>query len=103
MGHKSVVVFDHDVLDHIEGNPAEFVRRLKTALFTHRRLGGSVSVSGATVANVIWSGHTDLSPVLKIVDFHGENITYRDALDIAAIHRNAKPQKIHLDYELSGI
>ena len=60
MGHKSdksVVIFDHDVLDHMENDPDEFVRRLKHAIFTHRSHGGgSVSISGATVANVVWSG-----------------------------------------------
>ena len=76
MGHKSIVVFDHDVLDHMEKDPAEFVKRLKNAILTYRRLGGSVSVSGATVANVVWSGHTDLSPTLKFVDFRVENKTY---------------------------
>lgn len=76
MGYKSVVVFDHDVIDNMDKDPVEFVRRLKNAIFTHRRLGGSVSVFGATVANVVWSGHTDLSPTLKFVDFHVENKTY---------------------------
>ena len=76
MGHKSVVVFDHDVIDHMENDPVEFVRRLKHAMFSHRQHGGSVSVSGATVANVVWSGHSSLSPILKFVDFQVENITY---------------------------
>lgn len=84
MGHKSVVVFDHDVLDHMENNPTEFVRRLKHAIFTHRRLGGSVSVSGATVANVVWSGHSSLSPVLKIEDFQGINVT-NDAQELESL------------------
>ncbi len=86
MGHKSVVVFDHDVLDHMENDPAEFVRRLKHAIFTHRRLGGSVSVSGATVANVVWSGHTDISPILKFEDFTGVNATYDDVKPIVTEH-----------------
>ena len=76
MGHKSVVIFDHDVLDHMENDPDEFVRRLKHAIFTHRSHGGSVSVAGATVANVVWSGHSSLSPVLKIEDFRAINVTY---------------------------
>jgi len=76
MGHKSIVVFNHDVLDHMENDPAEFVSRLKHAILTHRRLGGSVTMTGATVANVVWSGHADLSPTLKFVDFQVENETY---------------------------
>jgi hypothetical protein len=84
MGHKSVIIFDHDVIDHMENDPAEFVRRLKHAMFTHRRAGGSVSVSGATVANVVWSGHSSLTPVLKIEDFKGINVTY-DAQELESL------------------
>lgn len=76
MGHKAVAIFDFDNLESMKADPAEFVRRLEIALLTHRRLGGSVSVNGTTVANVVWSGHTDLSPVLRVVDFRAENVTY---------------------------
>jgi hypothetical protein len=46
------------------------------AVVDHRRTGGSVSMGGCTVANVVWSGHTDLSPILKIQDFQALNVTY---------------------------
>lgn len=77
MGHKAIAVIDLDNLDLIDRDPAEFVRRFKIAILTHRGLGGSVTIGGGTVANVVWSGHTDLSPVLKFVDFHVENESYR--------------------------
>lgn len=76
MGHKSVVIFDHDSLHQLKEDPAEFVRRLELAILGHRQHGGSVSIGGATVANVVWSGHADLSPVLEIVDFQAKNVTY---------------------------
>lgn len=76
MGHKAVVIFDFDNLQAMRDDPVEFVRRLDIALATHRRLGGSVSMAGCTVANVVWSGHADLSPVLKIQDFQALNQTY---------------------------
>lgn len=79
MGHKAVTIFDLDHLDNMEKDPAEFVRRLKNAILTHRRLGGSVSIDGATVASIVWSGHVDNSPVLKFVDFKVENVTYGSA------------------------
>lgn len=78
MGHKAVFVLDIDHINEIDAiNAAEFVRRLKLAALGHRHRGGSVSINGATVANVVWSGHADLSPVLKIVDFEAENMTYQ--------------------------
>lgn len=90
MGHKSVVIFNHDVLDHMEKDPVEFVRRLQHAMLTHRFSGGSVSVSGATVANVVWSGHTDLSPVLKFEDFTAKNVTYENIVgDFYLTHGNS--------------
>jgi hypothetical protein len=77
---------------YLINDPAEFVRRLKHAIFTHRRLGGSVSVSGATVANVVWSGHTDLTPVLKFEDFKGINVT-NDAQELESLgFRLAAPE-----------
>lgn len=76
MGHKAVVIVDLDHLDRMDQDPAEFVRRLKNSLLAHRRTGGSVSVGGATVANVVWSGHADLSPTLKFVDYRAENLSY---------------------------
>lgn len=69
MGHKAIAIIDFDHLDRMEKDPAEFVRRFKQALLTHARLGGSVSVGGATVANVVWSGHANLTPVLQFPDF----------------------------------
>ena len=76
MGHKAVVLFDFDNLENMRKDPAEFVRRLEIALLAHRRTGGSVSVDGATVANVVWSGHAALTPILKIKDFQAINVTY---------------------------
>ena len=76
MGHKAVVIVDFDHLENMEADPAEFVRRFKQALLTHRRLGGSISMGGATVANVVWSGHADLTPYLAIQDFQAINVTY---------------------------
>ena len=93
MGHKAVVVMDLDVLDMIEENPAEFARRLKNAVLTHRRLGGSVSLGGATVANVVWSGHADLSPILKFVDFRADNLSY-------VVPDKMKPSSEELDAQL---
>lgn len=90
MGHKAVIVIDIDLLDSIEHNPAEFARRLKNSILTHRRLGGSVSHEGSTVANVVWSGHADLSPVLKFVDFHVENLSY-------VVPEKMKPSSEELD------
>lgn len=84
MGHKAVVIVDFDHLENMEKDPAEFVRRFKAALLTHRRLGGSVSMGGATVANVVWSGHNDLTPVLKIQDFQAINVTH-DADELEAL------------------
>lgn len=84
MGHKAVVIFDFDNLGAMCTNPAEFVRRLNSALLTHNRLGGSVSMAGCTVANVVWSGHTDLTPVLKIQDFHAIDATH-DANELEAL------------------
>ena len=84
MGHKSVVILDHDNLHLLKTDPAEFVRRLELAALGHRRTGGSVSMGGATVANVVWSGHTDLTPVLKIQDFHAINVT-ADAQELEAL------------------
>lgn len=84
MGHKAVVIVDFDNLQNMEADPTEFVRRFKNALLTYQRLGGSVSIGGATVANVVWSGHTDRSPVLRIVDFRAENVT-RDAEELQAL------------------
>lgn len=75
MGHKSVVILDHDNLHLMKTDPTEFVRRLELAALSHRRTGGSVSMGGATVANVVWSGHTDLTPFLKIQDFQAINVT----------------------------
>lgn len=76
MGHKAVVIVDMDHLDLMDVNPAEFVRRLKNSVLSHRSHGGSVSVEGATVANVVWSGHASLSPTLKFVDYRAENLSY---------------------------
>lgn len=84
MGHKAVVIVNFDNLDNMEEDPAEFVSRLKHALLTHRRLGGSVSMGGATVVNVVWSGHTDLTPILKIQDFQAINVT-EDARELEAL------------------
>jgi hypothetical protein len=84
MGHKAVVIVNFDVLDNMEKDPAEFVSRLKHALLTYRRLGGSVSMGGATVANVVWSGHADLTPFLKIQDFQAINVT-EDARELEAL------------------
>jgi subtilisin family serine protease len=78
------VLFDLDHLDNMEKDPVEFVRRLKLSLLSHRRTGGSVSMSGTTVANVVWSGHVDLTPVLKIQDFQAINVTY-DANELEAL------------------
>ncbi len=90
MGHKAVAIIDFDNLQNMEDDPAEFVRRFKNALLTHRRLGGSVSIGGATVANVVWSGHTDLSPVLRIVDFQAENVTI-DAEELQGLGFRLEP------------
>lgn len=87
MGHKAVVVFDLDHLGLMHTDPTEFVRRLELSILTHRRLGGSVSIGGATVANAVWSGHADLSPVLKFEDFQARNVTYEDVKPIVAEHR----------------
>lgn len=76
MGHKAVVIFDHDNLHRMKEDPAEFVRRLEMAILSHRRTGGDVSMNGCTIANAVWSGHTDLTPVLEIKDFRAENVTY---------------------------
>ena len=84
MGHKAVVIIDFDNLGAMRADPAEFVRRLDIALATHRRTGGSVSMDGCTVANVVWSGHTDLTPVLKIQDFEAVNVTH-DANELEAL------------------
>ena len=84
MGHKAVVLFDFDNLTAMRSDPAEFVRRLEAALSTHRRLGGSVSMDGCTVANVVWSGHADLTPVLKIQDFKAVNVT-EDANELESL------------------
>lgn len=77
MGHKAVVLFDLDHLDNMEKDPAEFVRRLKHSILSHRRLGGSVSMGGATVATAVWSGHASLTPVIKFEDYNAENVTYK--------------------------
>lgn len=84
MGHKAVVIIDFDNLQTMRADPEGFVRRLDSALATHRRLGGSVSMGGCTVANVVWSGHTDLTPVLKIQDFQAINVT-NDANELEAL------------------
>ena len=76
MGHKAVVIVDMDNLDLMDVNPAEFVRRFKNSILSHRSHGGSVSVEGATVANVVWSGHVSLSPTLKFIDYRAENLSY---------------------------
>jgi hypothetical protein len=76
MGHKAVVIVDFDNLQSMRDDPVEFVRRLDIALATHRRTGGSISMDGCTVANVVWSGHSSLTPVLEIQDFQALNITY---------------------------
>lgn len=81
MGHKAVAVFDLDVLDLIDSNPIEFARRFKIAILNHRQIGGFVSIGGETVANVVWSGHADLAPVLKFTSYGAENVTYSDTLD----------------------
>lgn len=87
MGHKAVVLFDLDHLGLMKAEPAEFVRRLELAILSHRRTGGSVSVGGATVANAVWSGHANLSPILVIEEFTARNVTYEDTKPIAAEHR----------------
>ena len=87
MGHKAVVIVDFDNLQAMRADPEGFVRRLDMALASHRRTGGSVSMGGCTVANVVWSGHTDLSPILKIQDFQALNVTYDDVKPIVAEHR----------------
>jgi hypothetical protein len=93
MSHKAVVVIDIDSLDAMEQSPAEFVRRLKNSMLMHRQLGGSVSCNGDTVANVVWSGHTDLSPILKFVGFHVENLSY-------TVPEKMKPSMEELDVTL---
>jgi hypothetical protein len=90
MGHKAVAIIDFDNLQHMEDDPAEFVRRFKNALLTYQRLGGSVSIGGATVVNVVWSGHTDREPVLRIVDFRAEDLT-RDAEMLQALGLRLDP------------
>jgi hypothetical protein len=45
-------------------------------MLMHHQLGGSVSHNGDSVTNVVWSGHADLSPILKFVDFQVENLSY---------------------------
>jgi hypothetical protein len=75
MGHKAVAVFDLDVLDLIEKDPALFAKRMKDAILTHRRLGGAVSLGGATVAHVVWSGHADQKPILKFIDFRADDLS----------------------------
>jgi hypothetical protein len=87
MGHKAVVIFDFDNLSAMRADPEGFVRRLEQSLLSHRRTGGSVSMGGCTVANVVWSGHADLSPILKIQDFQALNVTYEDVGPIVAEHR----------------
>jgi hypothetical protein len=77
MGHKSVVIFDHDALHKLKEDPEEFIRRLELAILSQRRTGGSVSMGGQTVANVVWGGDSSLSPVLEIVDFQAKNVTYQ--------------------------
>ena len=90
MGHKSVVIFDHDNLHQMKQDPAEFVRRLEIAILAHRRTGGSVSIGGCTVANAVWSGHTDLIPVLRIKDFTAENVTY-DVQELQSLGFRVEP------------
>ena len=92
MGHKSVVIFDHDNLHRMKQDPVEFVRRLEMAILSHRRTGGDVSMNGATFANVVWSGHTDLTPVLRIQDFRAENVTY-DVQELQALGFRVEPQE----------
>lgn len=84
MGHKAVVIIDMDHIGLMHKDPVEFCRRLDIAIMTHRRLGGSVSMNGATLANAVWSGHTDLTPVLKIQDFQAINVTH-DANELEAL------------------
>lgn len=76
MGHKAIAVLDMDHIDLMKKDPAAFVQRLELAMLAHRRTGGSVSVEGTTVANVVWSGHVSLSPVLKFDEFGAVNTTY---------------------------
>ena len=87
MGQKAVVIVDLDNIGLMHKDPAEFCRRLELAILTHRRLGGSVSMEGATLANAVWSGHVDLSPILKFVDFRADNVTYEDVKPIVSEHR----------------
>lgn len=86
MGHKSIVIFDHDVLDRLESDPAAFVKQLRLAMFTHRRLGGDVHHAGATVAKVVWSGHVNETPILKFEDFAATKVTYEDIKPIVDDH-----------------
>lgn len=63
MGHKSVVILDHDHFDLMRRDPAEFVRRLELAALSHRRTGGSVSKATRFVIlrGVQVNGYVDLA------------------------------------------
>lgn len=72
MGHKAVVVFDMDMINDLENNSAEFAKKLKSQILSHRRTGGAVLHGNGIIANVVWSGHSAATPTLKFVDFQVE-------------------------------
>jgi len=93
MGHKSVVIIDHDMLARAERDPEEFVRRLQMACLDRRHR--VVGLEGATVANVVWSGHSRMTPVLRIDGFRaeeaqGEELAAYERLRIVRLHAEAK-------------
>lgn len=87
MGHKAIVVFDMDHLDTLTRDPQAFVERLKQELLSHKRTGGAVRHSGATAAQVVWSGHVNETPALEFPDFHAQPVSLETAKTIAHNHQ----------------
>lgn len=88
MGYKSVVVIDHDFLDLARTDAEEFVRRLQAACYDQNSSRG-VSIDGAPLANVVWSGHSRMTPVLRIDGYQAEEVQ-GDELRAYEAHRTAR-------------